>query len=114
MSINDLQSTADELLRTAARIAPDLAKIETLKTVFSDATDKAGEGLRFASALGMVETRKGSNGGKKGEQLVVNAIKYQALDPSIRDQLAVLGVIVIEPVMGRVSRPAVSVKPVAA
>ena len=110
IAINDLQIQADKLLTLAAKLAPDLSTYEELKTVFSDATTRAGEALRFSSALGMVETRKGSAGGVKGAQTVLDEERYNALPPGVQTELRLAGVVKTIPVMGRASKPAVCLK----
>ncbi len=108
---NDLQTLADRLLGLKIAIAPQEKEFEMLKGIFSEATATAGEGLIFSSALGMVETRKGAVKTSKGKIPVLKPDLWPQVPENIRDQLMLLGVIVVEEQFSKESKPAVSIKP---
>lgn len=111
---NDLQSVADEILDNAIAAAPFTARIDELKEVMSAATTTAGLALRFSSAKGMVETRKGSTGASKGFVAQFDPQRYELLPEKKRAELVKLGVVTIVEVFGKVSKPAVTIKPILA
>lgn len=108
---NDLQTLADRLLSLKIAIAPQELEIEMLKTVFSEATTTAGEKLSFSSALGMVETRKGSIKASKGIVPVLKPDVWPSVPDNIKAQLQLLGLVVLEEQFSKESKPAVSIKP---
>ena len=109
--LNDLQTQAEKLLSLKISIAPAEAEIERLKDVLAEATNKAGEGLSFASTLGMVSTRKGSVKTSKGKIPVLKPALWPLVAEPTRTQLQLLGVIVIEEQFSKESKAAVTIKP---
>lgn len=109
---NDLQTLADTLLDHAAAIAPHQVEVDRLKEIFAEATTTADKPLRFASAKGMVETRRGSTAAKKGETFELDPEKFKLLPEETRKMLLKAKVVTKVEVMSRAAKPAVSVKPV--
>lgn len=109
---NDLQTLADSILSLTIKIQPDLDAIEAGKDTLREATTKAGEGLRFSSILGMVETRKGATATLKGKKPELNVEAYEKLSQEQKHLLLGLGVVTITDVWSKESKPAVTVRPI--
>jgi hypothetical protein len=94
------------------KIQPDLEFIDDGKKVLRAATIKAGGGLTLSSALGVVTTNKGSDGGATGEieQKLVPE-KFLTLPVELQAQLKLAGVVVETPKMKQKREPSVSIKP---
>ena len=112
MSINDLQNVADTIIDLQVEITPILEQIEDLKDVLRDATTKADKALRFSSAKGMVETKRGSVAELKGEEPVLNSTVFATLPEETKTMLVDIGVVSLKEVWSKNSKPAITVKPV--
>ena len=110
---NDLQAIADRILELKIGIKPAENEIEELAELLRIATTKAGEPQRFASSLGMVETKRGAAPKTTPAGPVFHPEAWDRLLPANKKMLINVGIVTMsEETTSNGSKPAVTIRPI--
>lgn len=110
---NDLQAVADNILTLTLKVAPDLEAIEKDKDLLREATLTADQALTFASSLGAVVTKRGSDPSTK-RVVEIDADAFDTLGEEIKTILFQKGVVKVSMKTTAGRKPSVEVKPIPA